>query len=601
MLRGMRLMRNRRAAILGATVGAVVCAALLAVMALGAGALAPTQQIPPASQTWNVMPIDWPTGGQSNDCALFATDPQTVPAPYQFRIDNPQTLPNGYTTTAPDGTTVNFKLTIATNGPKKDKYFDWTATGANVWDVGVKGGSDTARYSYASPIRGWAGATNGGAPVYADTALHGTLDNQGKLYNLSNVTFCYSTTPSISGTVFDDANGDGIKGTASAEPGIAGRTVRLYSGTAAAVATTTDSAGKYIFAASQLTINASYRVCLVAVSDRSQTLPKSTTPGKAACTTSSNERPLGYGGSTFVHALSGLDFGEARTFSLGGTVFNDTSDDGVKDPGEAGLSGRTVRLYTGATFTASQQTDSTGGYSFPGQAPGSTYKLCLEAATGYAQTLPRSTTSGNTLCTGTSSVVERSYGYGGTATADASSLNFGEVVSNCELSAGSPPNYIIRFTYQCKDTRRFVVQYSDAAGNKFASVKPLDTTQPKVPVVEKIIWTFTGNAQTQNNIRYDDTVPFGQNDVKDLKYCNFDPRLPGGDGMTLDSAYDQFLTGESGLVLPAGGPRVSSPSWRPSTRPRARRRIRRQVTSSCTSTRLSTAGGTSRRPIPRVG
>ena len=294
----MRLMRNRRAAILGATVGAVVCAALLAVIALGAGALAPTQQIPPASQTWNVMPIDWPTGGQSNDCALFATDPQTVPAPYQFRIDNPQTLPNGYTTTAPDGTTVNFKLTIATNGPKKDKYFDWTATGANVWDVGVKGGSDTARYSYASPIPGWAGATNGGAPVYGDTAVHGTLDNQGKLYNLSNVTFCYSTTPSISGTVFDDANGDGTKGTATAEPGLAGRTVRLYSGTAAAVATTTDSGGKYVFAASQLTINASYRVCLVAVSDRSQTLPKSTTSGNSACTTSSNERPLGYGGST---------------------------------------------------------------------------------------------------------------------------------------------------------------------------------------------------------------------------------------------------------------------------------------------------------------
>ena len=403
-----------------------------------------------------------------------------------------------------------------------------------------------------SPIPGWPGATNDRAPVYADTVLHGTLDNQGKLYNLSNVTFCYSTTPSISGTVFDDANGDGVKGTAAAEPGIAGRTVRLYSGTAAAVAATTDSAGNYTFGASQLTINSSYRVCLVAVSDRSQTLPSSTTSGKAACTTSSNERPLGYGGSTFVHALSRLDFGEARTFTLGGTIFNDTNDDGVKDPGETGLSGRKVRLYSGGTVTESPLTGASGGYSFPGQAPGTTYKLCLEAATGYAQTLPRSTTSGNTLCTGTSSVVERSYGYGGTATADALSLNFGEVVSTCELSAGSPPNYIIRFTYQCKDTRRFDVQYSDTAGNKFASVTPLDTTQPKVPVVEKIIWTFAGNVQEQGNIRYDDAVPYDTVNAPDMKYCNFDPRLPGGDGMTLAAAYDQFLAGESGLVLPAG-------------------------------------------------
>ena len=81
---------------------------------------------------------------------------------------------------------------------------------------------------------------------------------------------------------------------------------------------------------------------------------------------------------------------------------------------------------------------------------------------------------------------------------------------------------------------------------------PLDTTQPKVPVVEKIIWTFTGNIQEQGNIRYDDTVPYDTVNAPDMKYCNFDPRLPGGDGMTLAPAYDQFLAGESGLVLPAG-------------------------------------------------
>jgi len=215
------------------------------------------------------MPIDWPTGGQSNDCAVFSSQ-----APYQFRIDNPQTLASGYTTTAPDGTTVNFKLTIATNGLKKDKFFDWTATGANVFDVGVKGGADTARYAYTTPIPNWSTQVNKLAAVYADTSVHATLDNQGKLYSLSNVAFCYSTTPAIEGTVFDDSNGNGTKDTG--EGGLSGRTVRLYSGAATTTATTatTGSNGKYVFSATQVTVNSGYRVCLVAAAAERRRCPR---------------------------------------------------------------------------------------------------------------------------------------------------------------------------------------------------------------------------------------------------------------------------------------------------------------------------------------
>jgi hypothetical protein len=267
-MRGFRV-RGFRVAVIGVTATIVaVFAAAVAVMAIGAPTDSP---IPPASTTWKVMPSVSPTGGQNTDCTVFGSA-----APYWYRIDNPQNLPNGYSTTALDGTSVNFKLTIDTSGPKKDKSFLWTSTNATVYDVGVKGGSDTAHYGYTRDKNGdlpptytTTGWTNLLKPVFGDTALHATLDNQGKPYNLSNITFCYGTSSVISGTVFDDADADTVKDTG--EPGLQGRTVRLYAGAATATSTTatTDADGNYSFTGA---VGQSYRVCLVAAAGRKQTL-----------------------------------------------------------------------------------------------------------------------------------------------------------------------------------------------------------------------------------------------------------------------------------------------------------------------------------------
>ena len=119
--------------------------------------------------------------GQSNDCSLFGST-----APNQFRIDSPKTAESTLMT-ALDGTPVTFTLTVVANGQKKDKYFNWQATGASVFDVGVKGGMDTARYAYTTPIPNWSGATNGLGAVFSDTGVHATLDNQSKLYNVRAV------------------------------------------------------------------------------------------------------------------------------------------------------------------------------------------------------------------------------------------------------------------------------------------------------------------------------------------------------------------------------------------------------------------------------
>ena len=132
-----------------------------------------------------------------------------------------------------DGTQFNIKLTVANQGQRKDKFFDFVIAGPNgvgpapavATDVGVKGGTQTARYNYQASSLG---------TVTFDGALHATLDNHSNLYNLSNVTFCLAKVipqatitvrsyqdkgvdgsftagdPYVNGwTVFIDANGNG--------------------------------------------------------------------------------------------------------------------------------------------------------------------------------------------------------------------------------------------------------------------------------------------------------------------------------------------------------------------------------------------------------
>ena len=63
----------------------------------------------------------------------------------------------------------------------------------------------------------------------------------------------------------------------------------------------------------------------------------------------------------------------------------------------------------------------------------------------------------------------------------------------------------------CKDNQ-FVFAYSDAEGNKLASLQPV-SAGVKVPDVEKITWSFTGNSQNTLTVVYDDDPAGGYGDV----------------------------------------------------------------------------------------
>ncbi len=104
--------------------------------------------------------------------------------------------------------------------------------------------------------------------------------------------------------------------------------------------------------------------------------------------------------------------------TISGTVFTDANADGVKQTGDAGLSGRTVNLATGGVITATTVTDASGNYSFTNQAAG-TYTVTVVAPSGdhFSSVGSSSTQTNSTVGSGGTQTVTVSNG--GSATVNA--------------------------------------------------------------------------------------------------------------------------------------------------------------------------------------
>src|SRR3989449_916298 len=147
--------------------------------------------------------------------------------------------------------------------------------------------------------------------------------------------------------------------------------------TTIAASATTDGSGAYT-----LTLNPGmYVVCEVLQAPWTQSRPTNT-----KCVAGSGLGPGGYAltvssGST----ETGNDFGNFQQGTKSGVKFNDLNGNGVKDPGEPGLSGWTIRAYVDGngngmldagetTIAASAMTDGSGAYTLTLN-PG-TYVVC---------------------------------------------------------------------------------------------------------------------------------------------------------------------------------------------------------------------------------
>jgi len=274
--------------------------------------------VPPASSPLGVQAIEYNTGGQSNDCAVFYGTSTASKPSYQYRIDNPKT---GTYTTVVNGSSVSFKLLLnpasAQSLPaySKDKYVSFSATGAKIVDVGIKGGTNTTRYNYAGQPGGYVTGHDvlSGDPL--DGNLHAPAQSVGangdpiQLYSVSNLTFCFNL-GSVSGSIYQDQNQNTTNDTGDTP--LSGWSVRLYklSNPVVKVAETV-SAGDGLYSLGVgFTPGTKYRLCESPPSGtwaQTQPSPQST----SVCSINANELPKGYEFTPTSTAsdVTGQDFG----------------------------------------------------------------------------------------------------------------------------------------------------------------------------------------------------------------------------------------------------------------------------------------------------
>jgi protocatechuate 3,4-dioxygenase beta subunit len=182
--------------------------------------------------------------------------------------------------------------------------------------------------------------------------------------------FTYAAvTTSISGTVFNDLNGDGIQ--QAGEPGLQGWTVQLLNSSNSVVGSAlTDVNGNYTItnvASGAYTVQEVLQVGYV------QTDPEA--PGTYSVTASGTN-------------ITGINFGDFQRVSVSGNVFNDLNGDGIQETGEPGLQGWTVQLIDSHNNVAgSVQTDANGNYSIANVGPGA-YTVQEVLQPGCVQTAP---------------------------------------------------------------------------------------------------------------------------------------------------------------------------------------------------------------------
>ena len=199
----------------------------------------------------------------------------------------------------------------------------------------------------------------------------------------------------LQGTVFFDANNDGIQ--QSAEPGLGGVTVTLTGtdayGNAVSFSTQTNSQGVYAFAGMPFSNGSGYKVTPSVPSGYNAGIATAglvngssdgaASPSPEAVTAIQMQNAAQTTGA-------GYNFGVVRPVSVSGKVYNDSNGDGQLENGESGLNGVTVTLYNSsgvkvASTTTSGSGSGAGSYNFTNLAPG-TYSVVETILSNYLGT-----------------------------------------------------------------------------------------------------------------------------------------------------------------------------------------------------------------------
>lgn len=187
----------------------------------------------------------------------------------------------------------------------------------------------------------------------------------------------------ISGTKFDDINGNGIKD--PGEPGLPNWTINLVLGNVSN-STITDGNGDYNFSG-----------LLVGTYIISESLQPGWIQTAPAISSTGSETHIVKILTSGVNA-TGKDFGNFKLGEIKGKKFDDINGNGIKDPEDLNISGWQINIVGTDTLTNTQvnqtlTTGPNGNYHIFNLTPG-TYTITEVMQPGYIQTAPGISTSG---------------------------------------------------------------------------------------------------------------------------------------------------------------------------------------------------------------
>jgi len=311
----------------------------------------------------------------------------------------------------------------------------WNACGSlavGLMPFNDAGGRTAAYLVWLTPAEHFEGDPEEVDPVCGDGCFHGFRPELSKTFvarveqrRNCDRTFC------ASGVKFDDRNGNGVRD--SGEPGLGGVEIRVFDEkTGVFFSTLTFPDGSYRVCG--LTHGRSFRVVEFPPFGFSQTGPLDRRFSRRIIA-----RDRGYFIEFCDEDITGLDFGNRLIpNAIGGLKFEDFNANGVRDPGEPGLAGVTIRLTPSAGPAPTVVTDAAGNFIFTNVTPG-TYVLSEIVPAGFTQTTPAPPgTITVTLASGGSSINNLFGNFRGILTGTVSGLKFNDLNGNGVRDAGEP-------------------------------------------------------------------------------------------------------------------------------------------------------------------
>jgi hypothetical protein len=232
-------------------------------------------------------------------------------------------------------------------------------------------------------------------------------------------------------------------------------------------------------------------------------------------------RDFGYFVVFCEESFSGLDFGnQLIPNAIGGIKFEDLNANGVRDPGEPGLSGFTITLTPaspGAPPVGTTTTDSNGNFIFLDVAP-ATYTLSEVIQPGFSLTVPALNSITVTLAAGGSSIANEFGNFRGVLTGTIAGAKFNDLNGNGVRDAGEPglAGVTITRTSSINDpVGANLSVVTDAQGNFTFAAVPFGSFTISETVPAGFVQTFPGGPGTVSA-----NVNFAQRNVTGLLFGN---------------------------------------------------------------------------------